>query len=281
MGGVSLSSLDDSSRTQRRALPNLSMAAAAPDARFCVGFSSASKQAREGGGLPGCSRGLRPSLPPDIIRLIDALVRRLEREDVLLALNGGVLGATLCEAAAAGGPRDVAFLLARGADVNFLRDHLTPLVLSARNGHLPVVRILLKSGGSEYISLWRALDASAQRGHAAVVAFLVDRGADMNHDTNPRTEHKHLPLLYAVKGRHLETARVMLDRGARVSVNRDEALKFAVHDGELEMTRLLLDRGANVGVLHWFDLRRVQRAGHLELATLLQARGVAPLNQDD
>ena len=73
----------------------------------------------------------------------------------------------------------------------------------------------------------------------------------------------------------------MLDRGARVSVNRDEALKFAVHDGELEMTRLLLDRGANVGVLHWFDLRRVQRAGHLELATLLQARGVAPLNQDD
>ena len=76
------------------------------DARFCVGFSSACKQAREGGGLPGCEQELRsvtpdgiiltwplrPFLPPDIVRLIDALVRRLEHEDTLLSMNGGDLG---------------------------------------------------------------------------------------------------------------------------------------------------------------------------------------------
>ena len=92
------------------------------DARFCVGFSKACKQAREGGGLPGYSgrvsrgRVLRPFLPPDIVRLIDALVRRLEHEDTLLSMNGYDLGTTLCEAAAAGGLRDVHFLLARGVN---------------------------------------------------------------------------------------------------------------------------------------------------------------------
>ena len=127
------------------------MAAAAPDARFCVGFSKACKQAREGGGLPGyegrVSRGraLRPFLPPDIVRLIDALVRRLEHEDVLLSMNGGDLGTTLCEAAAAGGLLDVRFLLARGADVeawtvfvNTVAEEVefTALDWSARHGHL-------------------------------------------------------------------------------------------------------------------------------------------------
>ena len=89
------------------------------DVRFCVGFSKACKQAREGGGLPGgrvTSRGraLRPFLPPDIFRLIDALVRRLEHEDTLLSMNGGNRGTTLCEAAFAGGVLDVRFLLAGG-----------------------------------------------------------------------------------------------------------------------------------------------------------------------
>ena len=83
------------------------------ETRFCVGFSSACKQAREGGGLPGCVEALRcvtadgcrlfyPRrlwLPPDIVRLIDELVRRLEHEDALLAMNEGELGETLCRAA--------------------------------------------------------------------------------------------------------------------------------------------------------------------------------------
>ena len=135
------------------------------DARFCVGFSSACKQAREGGGLPGCEAGLtselciRPRrfwLPPDIVRLIDALVRRLEHEDTLLSMNGGVLGATLCQASAAGGLRDVRFLLARGTDV----EHMTAFV---------------KEDGTE--GLWTALDWSAHAGMLPVVTALLPASA--------------------------------------------------------------------------------------------------------
>ena len=136
------------------------------DARFCVGFSSACRQAREGGGLPGCEPGLtaehcivprRGWLPPEIVRLIDALVRRLEHEDMLLRMNGGVLGVTLCEASAAGGLRDVHFLLARGPDLEATtayvseegRGHAyqrTPLVWAADAGHLAVCISLLNAG---------------------------------------------------------------------------------------------------------------------------------------
>ena len=134
------------------------------DVRFCVGFSKACKQAREGGGLPGSQLVMREVLadgcvvfvprrrwlPPDIIRLIDALVRRLEHEDTLLSMNGGDLGTTLCEAAAAGGILDVRFLLARGADVE-------------------ATTVYVNEVGNEYA--WSALVWAGSAGHLAVCVF--------------------------------------------------------------------------------------------------------------
>ena len=171
------------------------------DARFCVGFSSACKQAREGGGLPGyepsrSSRGrcLRPFLPPDIVRLIDALVRRLEHEDTLLRMNGGWLGRTLCEAAAAGGLLDVRFLLLRGADVEATTFHFTescarlnwtPLFWAASAGHLAVLTTLIDAGAGD---LEHALSIAAFGGQVAIATLLLDRGVDVGEQ----------PLNYAV-----------------------------------------------------------------------------------
>ena len=150
------------------------------DTRLCVGFSSACKQAREGGGLPGyegrVSRGrfLRPFLPPDLVRIIDALVRRLEHEDALLRMSGGDLGVTLCRAAHAGGLLDVRFLLARGADVEarteFLDEHgipqlLTSLSWSTSAGLLEVCIELLDAGASE-------LDSALLRAAALTISNL-------------------------------------------------------------------------------------------------------------
>ena len=162
------------------------------DARFCVGFSKACKQAREGGGLPGyggrASRGraLRPFPPPDIIRLIDALVRRLEHEDTLLRMNGGVIGLTLSQASAAGGLRDVRFLLARGADVESTstfvyegqRLSMSALQWSAFHGHLAVVTALLDAGA---VQKDLALAVASRAARAPVVALLLDRGADIHY----------------------------------------------------------------------------------------------------
>ena len=278
------------------------------DVRFCVGFSSACKQAREGGGLPGycgrASRGraLRPFLPPDIIRLIDALVRRLEHEDTLLHMNGGVLGTTLCEAARAGGILDVRFLLARGADLeartvlldeyevgfnwtalNWAAEsgrlavcrHLldrgaaekdAALVNAASNGHAPVVALLLDRGADIHTREEAPLGSAAQEGHAETVALLLDRGADIHVDNDA-------PLYVAAQNGHTETVRLLLDRGAERGADNEGALGVACLQGQLETVRFLLDHGADIHADNEGALRNSRHNGHAAVVALLLSRG--------
>ena len=278
------------------------------DARFCVGFSSVCKQAREGGGLPGyegrVSRGraLRPFLPPDIIRLIDALVRRLEHEDTLLAMNGGELGTTLCEAAGAGGLRDVRFLLARGADVEattlLVYDDGTEyawtglswaahgghavvcaalldanagardpaLATAARYGHTPVVALLLDRGADIHFEDGEVLLCAAHFGLLATVTLLLDRGADVHAQDD-------YPLKMAAQKGHLEVVRLLLDRGANVHADIDFSLQLAAQQGHVETARLLLDRGADVHAASEYALRIARQEGHTAVVALLLERG--------
>ena len=75
-----------------------------------VGVSGASKAAREGGNLEvtvETEEGPRTfTLPWFFVRDVDALLERWRREEheaTLLTMNHGMLGATLCQAAGAGG----------------------------------------------------------------------------------------------------------------------------------------------------------------------------------
>jgi len=55
------------------------------------GLAGSCKSARHGLGFPASNAGAvgtpRPYLPPDIVQLIDALVRAMERETILRAMN--------------------------------------------------------------------------------------------------------------------------------------------------------------------------------------------------
>ena len=257
------------------------------DVRFCVGFSKACKQAREGGGLPGSQLVMREVLadgcvvcvprrrwlPPDIIRLIDALVRRLEHEDTLLSMNGGVLGTTLCEAAAAGGLRDVRFLLQRGADVEATTVFVNPagrqfnwtaLVWAAHAGKLAVCVALLDAGAGE---LDNALYNSSGSGHTQVVALLLDRGANVDVDAGAT------PLVIASQDGHLATVTLLLDRGADVHSEDDRPLRLAAALGRLDVVRLLLDHGADIHALEDASLGLAADNGRLEIVRLLLDRG--------
>ena len=280
------------------------------DARSCVGFSSACKQAREGGGLPGYEGGLTPELfnvprrcwlPPEIVRLIDALVRRLEHEDTLLAMNGGVLGATLCEAAAAGGLLDVRFLLARGADVETRTVYVdvddeynwSALEWAADAGHLsvcialldagagerdralykasfsahtPVVALLLDRGADIHFSDGLVLVNAAQEGHPATARLLLDRGADIHARNNA-------PLILATQLGHLEMVRLLLDRDADIHSEDDLPLRAAAECGQLQTVRLLLDRGADIHADNEYALRAARKEGHAAVEALLLERG--------
>ena len=208
-----------------------------------VGFSSASKAAREGGDLEvtvQTARGPRTfTLPWFFVRDVDALLERWRREEheaTLLTMNDGELGFTLVLAARAGGLRDLTFLLAREADwpntgADWKNDALG---WSAQNGHLTVVQALLNAGAG---MLDGALYAASFRGHTAVAALLLDRGADV-HD------HDDDPLRRAAEGGYLETVRLLLDRGADVHARNDWALHNARRRGHEAVVALLLERGA-------------------------------------
>ena len=211
-----------------------------------VGFSSASKVAREGGDVEvivETAEGPRAfTLPWFFVRDVDALLerwRRDEHEAVLLCMNGGLLGRTLCEAAEAGGLLDLRFLLARGADVNTQRGAWSALMLAASNGHLPVLRALLDADaeGLEIALLW-----AATSGRTAAAALLLDRGADIHWASDAALR---IAARWSVRG--LEMVRFLLDSGADVHACSDEATRYARKHGHSAMLALLLERGAAVG----------------------------------
>ena len=199
------------------------------------GLAGCCKTARLGGGLPGSEGGAdslapRPWLPPDVLRLIDALARRLEREERLRAMNGGMQGKTLVDAARAGGLCDVRFLLDRGADINF--DDCRPLRAAAVNGHVAVMTALLDAD-ARYAdgALWSA----GHGGHVSAAALLLARGANIHHGID-------CALRCAAQYGHLEMVAFLLDNGADLHSFNDEALQHAQRFGHTAVAALLLER---------------------------------------
>ena len=169
-------------------------------------FQDTNKQTREGGGLPE-GEGIPPGITHDLVLQFDLPARKAEREERLLAMHGGDVNATLydisCEG---GGGKDARFLLAYGADANHNGggDGWPALWWAAYGGHLAVVEALLDAGAGQRE---QALVNAAGNRNTAVVALLLDRGADIHHENDQA-------LFNAAHGGYLETVTLLLQRGA-------------------------------------------------------------------
>jgi ankyrin repeat protein len=107
-------------------------------------------------------------------------------------------------------------LVDRGAPID-------TLAAAAGLGRIADVRRLLRTATAD--DRHRALALAAQLGQIDAVQVLLDAGEDPNR-FNPAGTHAHTPPLHqAIAAGHLETVKLLVDRGARLDI------KDQVHDG--------------------------------------------------
>ena len=150
-------------------------------------------------------------------------------------------GDALRRAASAGDLAKVKELLAAGVDVN------------AANAY----------GGT-------ALAFAADKGHAAVVDLLLERGANINVKDS---FYGSTPLGWAVRHGHAEIVRTLLAKGAQ---GETEALIRAATEGRGTVVKVILERGKVEPEALTDALEAATQGQQPETAALLQAAGARP-----
>src|SRR3990172_8474336 len=89
------------------------------------------------------------------------------------------------------------------------------------------------------LSLDMQLIRAAEKGYLSLVKEVLDRGADI-HAENDQA------LRWAAEKGYLDVVKLLLDRGADIHAENDYALRLAAEYGQLDVVKLLLDRGANI-----------------------------------
>ena len=208
-----------------------------------------------------------------------AMVERLVRAGANVEVANDLGVTPLLLACTTGSTAVVEALLAAGSNPNATAEgRETPLMIASWTGNADVVRRLLAAGADvntkEASRQQTALMWAVSERHADVVRLLVQKGADVHARTAVNTPNRRpgmraagaaaaglTPLLFAARVGDVESARILLDAGARVDDVADEgltALGFATVRGHVPVALLMLERGANANAadagyspLHW------------------------------
>jgi ankyrin repeat protein/rubrerythrin len=116
----------------------------------------------------------------------------------------------------------------------------------------------------------------AEMGNTKLIPPLLQKGANINARSE---KHRRTPLMLAAFGGHVDTVRLLLEKGADVNAKEavvGTALTDASNAGRLEVVRLLLEKGADVNAKNkdgGTALTAASCTGHLEVVRLLLEKG--------
>lgn len=162
----------------------------------------------------------------------------------------------LSKAAQDGNQVKVQKLLENRAQIRYKDDSAEKaLIKAAERGHLGIVRLLLENGAQvNYVNDRgeTALQKAVFRNEVKVAELLLANGAQVNMSQEERVSSYDIPLICAVKSRHLDVVRLLLEHGALVNQANncgDTALITAMHwggDYSSDVMHLLVQYGAQV-----------------------------------
>ena len=136
---------------------------------------------------------------------------------------------------------------------------------AAAKGYLDMVKFLVEKGADIHQNI---LQYAADGCHLSVVKYLVENGV--------RTEN-----ILQFSG-NLQVAEYLVEHGANIVTEKDDALKYAAFKGRLEFLRWLIDNGANIRVYGDYPLRAAASQGHFEVVKYLVENGAdVHAGQDD
>ncbi|XP_032356403.1 ankyrin repeat and SOCS box protein 2 isoform X1 [Etheostoma spectabile] len=160
----------------------------------------------------------------------------------------------LHEASKNGHKESVAVLLTKNADANKpTNSGLLPLHIAAQYGHHEIVALLVSVTSRARLrhSCVSPLHLAAEHNRHTVAAVLLKTGADVNATlansySIQYADGRATALYFAIANGSTETAEVLLNAGASLSLDPVSPLLMAVRQGCISTVSLLLERGADV-----------------------------------
>jgi ankyrin repeat protein len=121
----------------------------------------------------------------------------------------------------------------------------------------------------------RALLNATREGNCELVRSLIENDTDVNATVKFKDNYSHRPtfswpLVVASEMEHLEIARLLLDRGAKVDICGGASLRIACGKGNCALAQLLKERGA---IIDYESLREAIKNRHFNLAQWLIDEG--------
>ncbi len=193
--------------------------------------------------------------------------------------NGEAVTPELLQALiAAGAIADLRELLNENARIDDPdQNGMTPLMYACSIGQLDIARMLRQRGANLASKGYSCLHYAVASGHEAMVAWLLNEGADVNDAGNLL---RFTPLMKACGQGNLNVVRLLFQRGANLTsrdVNSFSGLHYAAENGHEAVVTWWLDQGADINDrsngFSQTPLILACENGHLQLAQLLHRRG--------